>query len=226
MSWAALAVAGGADPALEAALAEREAGLAPGDAVNIQYTSGTTGSPKAATLSHRNIVNNGFFIARTCRYTSADRCAAPPTVRLLLPLPLPAACSCACRREPPTDSPLLVPCSVCIPVPLYHCFGMVIGNLAAVCSGAAIVYPAESFNPAATLEAVAAEACTSLLGVPTMFIAELALPKCAWHAAICSACCAYCTSLAARPCMLSIHALPHSALAASRITCSAACGRA
>lgn len=138
LSWSALCAAGGG-PGLEAALREREAGLLPDDSVNIQLTSGTTGFPKAATLSHRNILNNGLFIARTCLYSEADR--------------------------------------VCIPVPLYHCFGMVIGNIACVCSGAAMVYPAESFSPDATLAAVQAEACTSLYGVPTMFIAELALPN-------------------------------------------------
>ncbi|PRW33815.1 AMP-binding isoform A [Chlorella sorokiniana] len=138
-SWAALRAAGAADGSLVAALAEREAQLQPDDPINIQYTSGTTGHPKAATLSHRNILNNGLYVAHTCKYTDADR--------------------------------------VCIPVPLYHCFGMVIGNMACITSGAAMVYPAESFNPQATLEAVQAEHCTSLYGVPTMFIAELALPN-------------------------------------------------
>jgi fatty-acyl-CoA synthase len=109
------------------------------DPINIQYTSGTTGFPKGATLSHHNILNNGFFIGAGCRYTEADR--------------------------------------VCIPVPLYHCFGMVLGNLACTTHGAAIVYPAESFNPEATLAAVQQERCTSLYGVPTMFIAELEHPR-------------------------------------------------
>ncbi len=120
------------------ALARREAALAFDDPINIQYTSGTTGFPKGATLSHHNILNNGFFIGEMCRYTERDR--------------------------------------VCIPVPFYHCFGMVLGNLAAVTHGACIVIPAPGFEPAATLRAVQDERCTSLYGVPTMFIAELALP--------------------------------------------------
>ena len=120
------------------ALAAREAELAFDDPINIQYTSGTTGFPKGATLSHHNILNNGFFIGEACRYTERDR--------------------------------------VCIPVPFYHCFGMVLGNLAAVTHGSCIVIPAPGFDPAATLRAAADERCTSLYGVPTMFIAELALP--------------------------------------------------
>jgi len=124
---------GGADP-----LAEREAGLAFDDPINIQYTSGTTGFPKGATLSHHNILNNGFFIGEGCRYTEADR--------------------------------------VCIPVPFYHCFGMVLGNLACTTHGACIVIPSPGFEPGAALDAVQRERCTSLYGVPTMFIAELALP--------------------------------------------------
>jgi fatty-acyl-CoA synthase len=119
------------------ALTRREAGLAFDDPINIQYTSGTTGFPKGATLSHHNILNNGFFIGEMCRYTGQDR--------------------------------------VCIPVPFYHCFGMVLGNLAVVTHGACIVIPAPGFDPAATLRAVQDERCTSLYGVPTMFIAELAL---------------------------------------------------
>jgi fatty-acyl-CoA synthase len=119
-------------------LTEREATLSFDDPINIQYTSGTTGFPKGATLSHHNILNNGFFIGEGCGYTEHDR--------------------------------------VCIPVPFYHCFGMVLGNLAAVTHGAAIVIPAPGFDPAATLRAVAAEQCTALYGVPTMFIAEFALP--------------------------------------------------
>jgi fatty-acyl-CoA synthase len=119
-------------------LAEREAGLSCDDPINIQYTSGTTGFPKGATLSHHNIVNNGFFIGEGCGYTERDR--------------------------------------VCIPVPFYHCFGMVLGNLAATTHGACIVIPAPGFDAAQTLHAVQAERCTSLYGVPTMFIAELALP--------------------------------------------------
>jgi fatty-acyl-CoA synthase len=119
-------------------LAERESALSFDDPINIQYTSGTTGFPKGATLSHHNVLNNAFFIGEGCRYTQADR--------------------------------------VCIPVPFYHCFGMVLGNLAATTHGACIVIPAPGFDPAATLLAVQQERCTSLYGVPTMFIAELALP--------------------------------------------------
>ncbi|WP_200961226.1 AMP-binding protein [Phycicoccus sp. Soil802] len=119
-------------------VAEVQAGLDPHDAINIQYTSGTTGFPKGATLSHRNILNNGYFVGELCGYTEADR--------------------------------------VCIPVPFYHCFGMVMGNLACTSHGAAMVIPAPGFDPAATLKATADEKCTSLYGVPTMFIAEWALP--------------------------------------------------
>jgi fatty-acyl-CoA synthase len=108
------------------------------DPINIQYTSGTTGFPKGATLSHHNILNNGFFIGELCNYTEADR--------------------------------------ICIPVPFYHCFGMVLGNLAATSHGACMVVPAPVFDPVATLQAVQAERCTSLYGVPTMFIAELSVP--------------------------------------------------
>jgi fatty-acyl-CoA synthase len=108
------------------------------DPINIQYTSGTTGFPKGATLSHHNILNNGFFVGELCKYTEEDR--------------------------------------ICIPVPFYHCFGMVMGNLAATSHGACMVIPAPSFDPVATLEAVQAERCTSLYGVPTMFIAELSAP--------------------------------------------------
>jgi fatty-acyl-CoA synthase len=134
---AAAAAAGGAGGPAEL-LATRAAALAFDDAINIQYTSGTTGFPKGATLSHHNILNNGFFIGEMCRYTEQDR--------------------------------------VCIPVPFYHCFGMVLGNLACTTHGACIVIPAPGFEPAATLRAVQQERCTSLYGVPTMFIAELALP--------------------------------------------------
>ncbi|TWH44512.1 fatty-acyl-CoA synthase [Rhodococcus rhodochrous J38] len=115
-----------------------QASLSPDDPINIQYTSGTTGFPKGATLSHHNVLNNGFFVGELCHYTERDR--------------------------------------VCIPVPLYHCFGMTMGNLACTSHGATIVLPAPGFDPAATLSAVAAEKCTSLYGVPTMFIAELADP--------------------------------------------------
>ncbi|MFF4269509.1 AMP-binding protein [Streptomyces sp. NPDC001536] len=108
------------------------------DPINIQYTSGTTGFPKGATLSHHNILNNGYFVGEMIAYTEQDR--------------------------------------VCIPVPFYHCFGMVMGNLAATSHGACMVIPAPSFDPRATLEAVQRERCTSLYGVPTMFIAELNLP--------------------------------------------------
>jgi fatty-acyl-CoA synthase len=108
------------------------------DPINIQYTSGTTGFPKGATLSHHNILNNGHLLAQLLGYTERDR--------------------------------------VCVPVPLYHCFGMVIGNLACTTRGSCIVYPAEVFDPEATLRACAEERCTSLYGVPTMFIAELGHP--------------------------------------------------
>jgi fatty-acyl-CoA synthase len=108
------------------------------DPINIQYTSGTTGFPKGATLSHHNILNNGFFVGELCNYTEADR--------------------------------------ICIPVPFYHCFGMVMGNLAATSHGACMVIPSPTFDPVAALEAVQAEHCTSLYGVPTMFIAELSAP--------------------------------------------------
>ncbi|MFC7490180.1 MULTISPECIES: AMP-binding protein [unclassified Knoellia] len=117
--------------------------LSPSDAINIQYTSGTTGFPKGATLSHRNILNNGYLVGETCRYTEEDR--------------------------------------ICIPVPFYHCFGMVMGNLAATTHGACMVIPAPGFDPRLTLEATAEERCTSLYGVPTMFIAEWALPTFADH---------------------------------------------
>jgi fatty-acyl-CoA synthase len=108
------------------------------DPINIQYTSGTTGFPKGATLSHHNILNNGRFVAGMLNFTEADR--------------------------------------VCLPVPLYHCFGMVMGNLGATNHGACMVYPAETFDPGATLRACAEERCTSLYGVPTMYIAQLAHP--------------------------------------------------
>ena len=137
MSWDELRSGAGRVPADR--LREREALLQFDNPINVQYTSGTTGFPKGATLSHHNILNNGFFIGEGCAYTEADR--------------------------------------VCIPVPLYHCFGMVLGNLACTTHGAAMVYPAEAFEPEATLAAVQAERCTSLYGVPTMFIAELEHPR-------------------------------------------------
>ena len=124
-----------------AALAKLEAiipTLRPDDPINIQFTSGTTGSPKGATLTHNNILNNGFFVGRIMGFTEADR--------------------------------------LCIPVPLYHCFGMVLSVLACITHGATMVFPSEAFEPRATLEAVQAERCTALHGVPTMFITELALP--------------------------------------------------
>src|SRR4051794_26300805 len=127
-----------ATPVDEDGVRERIASLAFDDPINIQYTSGTTGFPKGATLSHHNILNNGYFVAELCSYTEADR--------------------------------------VCLPVPFYHCFGMVMGNLGAVTHGSCIVIPAPAFEPGATLQAVAAERCTSLYGVPTMFIAELEHP--------------------------------------------------
>jgi fatty-acyl-CoA synthase len=111
--------------------------LAPGEPINIQYTSGTTGFPKGATLSHRNILGNGFLVGEGCGFTEADR--------------------------------------ICVPVPFYHCFGMVMGNLGALTHGSCVVIPAPAFDPVATMQAVAAERCTALYGVPTMFIAALGL---------------------------------------------------
>jgi fatty-acyl-CoA synthase len=139
--WDALLADGLTVPAGQ--LAVRESELSFDDPINIQYTSGTTGFPKGATLSHHNILNNGFFVAETQLWTEADR--------------------------------------VCVPVPFYHCFGMVMGNLGAVTHGACVVIPGAGFDPAATLRAVAAEKCTVLYGVPTMFIAELADPSFASH---------------------------------------------
>ena len=137
-SWDTLKKAGSAATADQLdALAGRMASLSPDDAINIQYTSGTTGFPKGATLSHHNILNNGFFVGEMIGYTEHDR--------------------------------------VCLPVPFYHCFGMVMGNLAATSHGACMVIPAPAFDPAATLKAVEQERCTSLYGVPTMFISELGL---------------------------------------------------
>jgi fatty-acyl-CoA synthase len=120
-------------------LRDREAELNFDEPINIQYTSGTTGFPKGATLSHHNILNNGFFVGETLGYTPADR--------------------------------------ICVPVPFYHCFGMVLGNLAIASHGACVVIPSEGFEPRAVLEAVAEERCTSLYGVPTMFIAALDEPE-------------------------------------------------
>ena len=140
-SWDELATGGSS--ITDEQLAERGASLTPDDPINIQYTSGTTGFPKGATLSHHNILNNGYFVGEMINYTEADR--------------------------------------ICIPVPFYHCFGMVMGNLAATSHGACMVIPAPSFDPEATLRAVAHERCTSLYGVPTMFIAELDLPTFADH---------------------------------------------
>ena len=135
-SWAGLLA--DADGVTDDDLRTRAASLDPHDPINIQYTSGTTGFPKGATLSHRNILNNGYLVGETCRYTEEDR--------------------------------------VCIPVPFYHCFGMVMGNLACTTHGATMVIPAPGFDAALTLRAVSDEGCTSLYGVPTMFIAEWALP--------------------------------------------------
>jgi fatty-acyl-CoA synthase len=126
----------GAGTVAAARLDEIEATLTPLDPINIQYTSGTTGYPKGATLSHRNIVNNAFFVGEGCRYTAEDR--------------------------------------VCVPVPFYHCFGMVLGVLGSTTHGSTIVVPADAFDAEATLATVAEERCTSLYGVPTMFIAMLA----------------------------------------------------
>ena len=128
-----------ATSASRAALAEVAGQLDQNDAINIQFTSGTTGLPKGATLSHRNILNNGYFAGLRLNLCAEDR--------------------------------------LCIPVPLYHCFGMVLSNLACVAHGAAMVYPAASFDALSVLETVAAEGCTALHGVPTMFIAELEHPE-------------------------------------------------
>ena len=132
-AWSELLAGGGDTSVLFGIELDRD------DPINIQYTSGTTGFPKGATLSHHNILNNGFFVGELCGYTASDR--------------------------------------ICIPVPFYHCFGMVMGNLAATSHGACMVIPAASFDPVLTLAAVAAERCTSLYGVPTMFIAELAVEE-------------------------------------------------
>jgi fatty-acyl-CoA synthase len=136
-SWDALLEDG--RPLGAADVAARSAELSFDDPINIQYTSGTTGFPKGATLSSHNILNNGYFVGEGMSYTEVDR--------------------------------------ICVPVPFYHCFGMVMGNLAATSHGACVVIPAPAFDPAATLQAVQDERCTSLYGVPTMFIAELGLPN-------------------------------------------------
>ena len=128
-----------ATPVDAGAVRSRQADLAFDDAINIQYTSGTTGFPKGATLSHHNILNNGFFIGELCRYSEIDR--------------------------------------VCVPVPFYHCFGMVLGNLACTTHGSVMVIPGEAYDPEAVMETVQAERCTSLYGVPTMFIGELDHPR-------------------------------------------------
>lgn len=125
------------------ALHVRETSLRAEDPINIQYTSGTTGNPKGATLSHRNILNNARSIAEILGYTPNDR--------------------------------------VCVPLPLYHCFGMGIGNLGCIAAGACVVYPAPTFEPLATLQAIQDERCTSVYGVPTMFIAQLEHPAFAEH---------------------------------------------
>ena len=135
--WTDLVALGREQDAAE--LAGIEQALSADDPINIQYTSGTTGFPKGATLSHHNILNNGYFVGELCHYTEQDK--------------------------------------ICIPVPFYHCFGMVMGNLAATSHGAAMVIPAPAFEPKTTLRAVAQTRCTSLYGVPTMFIAELNEPE-------------------------------------------------
>ena len=120
-------------------IAERQAQLKNTDSINVQFTSGTTGTPKGATLTHRNILNNGYFIGEAMNLTEEDK--------------------------------------LCIPVPLYHCFGMVLGNLAILTHGGCIVYPSDGFDPLLVLQAVEKEQCTGLHGVPTMFIAELDHPE-------------------------------------------------
>ena len=133
------ALLSGGNPAQYAKLSELTAVLNPHDPINIQFTSGTTGNPKGATLSHHNILNNACCVAQAMKLTEHDR--------------------------------------LCVPVPLYHCFGMVLSVLACVSVGASMVFPGEAFDPAATLKAASEERCTALHGVPTMFIAELALPN-------------------------------------------------
>jgi fatty-acyl-CoA synthase len=135
--WAGLLADG--EGVAEGDLAAVEATLHPDEPINVQFTSGTTGAPKGATLSHRNILNNGYFTGLVLRYSEHDR--------------------------------------VCVPVPFYHCFGMVVANLACVAHGACVVVPGANFDPLATLQAVQEERCSSLYGVPTMFIAELEHPR-------------------------------------------------
>ncbi len=137
LPWPAMVELGRGIPADQ--VRHREMQLDTDDPINIQYTSGTTGNPKGATLTHHNILNNAQSMARTMGYTSIDR--------------------------------------VCIPVPLYHCFGMGIGNLGCIGSGSTMVYPAASFDPLATLEALSEEHCTSVYGVPTMYIGMLEHPR-------------------------------------------------
>lgn len=137
LSWSAFM--GKADACTDTQLEERQNELSFDDAINIQYTSGTTGFPKGATLSHHNILNNAYFVARTMEFTEQDR--------------------------------------LIIPVPLYHCFGMVLGNLGCLTHGATMIYPSEGFDPLAVLQAVEKEKATALYGVPTMFIAELEHPE-------------------------------------------------
>ncbi|MFE8073118.1 AMP-binding protein [Marinobacteraceae bacterium S3BR75-40.1] len=136
MSWAELQAL--ADQTAESDYYERQGTLEFDDPINIQYTSGTTGAPKGATLSHHNILNNGLFVARRMNFSAEDR--------------------------------------LVIPVPLYHCFGMVMGNLGCITHGATMIYPSDGFEPEATLKAVEREKATALYGVPTMFIAELEHP--------------------------------------------------
>ena len=135
-NWDALMAMGSA--VTDEQLLERQRQQEFDDPINIQYTSGTTGFPKGATLSHHNILNNGYFMARLQNFSDKDK--------------------------------------LCIPVPLYHCFGMVMGNLGCITHGAAMIYPSEGFEPLAVLQAVEEEKCTALYGVPTMFIAELDYP--------------------------------------------------
>jgi fatty-acyl-CoA synthase len=137
MTWEQLLAEG--DRVDPARLKEREASLQFDQPINIQYTSGTTGAPKGATLSHHNILNNGYFVGQRLGYTPADR--------------------------------------VCVPVPFYHCFGCVMGNLGALTHGSTVIVPSETFDPDACLQSLDAERCTSLYGVPTMFIAQLNHPR-------------------------------------------------